>query len=436
LDDRSHGNTMEQHTGADVRVAITGIGLVTPLGISTAENVERSSKGDSAIHPLHSFDVRGHSCTAAAYVPPLDIVPSLRFPKNHKFMNHSVVCAMQAAREAIEQSGIVLEKLDPTRVAIYTGSGQTGIEYENYFPALEAAWDGNAGMDFKDVGGMPSHLIDRYIVVRTLANSGLALLSTEFGIRGPSGNSVQSDTASAQALEFAYYDLVEGRCELALAGGYDSLLGISSFLSYQKAGLLSPSAPHEAYRPFDQRRDGLILGAGAGFFVLERHEDAVARGADILGELCGVGCAMDTSDANMPVRTPKPLQGAVRQAMTATALDFVVARGIGTKEADHREAESLSALLGNDVPVTALKSQTGYLGAATAAVELGIGLSCARQGFVPPIARHVSADPDCALNLVCHQPRSLAPDRARLGLFLSYSWGGQVAAIAARAISP
>jgi 3-oxoacyl-(acyl-carrier-protein) synthase len=424
---------MERHMVAYSRVAITGIGLVTPLGLSCAENVRRSRLGDSSIGPIHSFDVTGHSCTSAAYVPEFDIAAWLRFPKNHKFMNHSVLCAMQAAREAIGQSRVDFEKLDSTRVAIYTGSGQTGIEYENYFPALAAAWNGNPEMDFKNLGGMPSHLIDRYIVLRTLANSGLALLSTEFGISGPSGNSVQTDTASAQALEFAYYDLVEGRCDLALAGGYDSLLGVSNFLAYQKAGLLSPSAPDEAYRPFDRRRDGLVLGAGAGFFVLERWENAQARGAVILGELAGAGSAMDTSGANTLAHGAEGLRGATAQALEGATADFVVARGIGTQEEDRRETESISMLLGSDIPVTALKSQTGYLGAATSAVELGLGLCCARQGFLPPIARHTAADPDNHLNLVAGQSRPLE-NVAPLGLFLSYSWSGQVAAIAARAI--
>jgi len=429
------GNTpVSNSTGARTgRVAITGIGLVTPLGLSTAEHVERSYKAESGIGPIHTFEVEGHACTAAAYVPAFDLVSSLRFPKNHKFMNHSVICAMRAAREALEQSRVDLEKEDPARVAIYTGSGQTGIEYENYFQALAAAWNGNAEMDFKDLGGMPSHLIDRYIVLRTLSNSGLALLSTEFGIKGPSANSVQSDTASAQALEFSYCDLMEGRCDVALAGGYDSLLGVSSFLSYEKAGLLSGSAPDQAYRPFDQRRDGLVLGAGAGFLVLERWEHAEARGAQVLGELCGIGCAMET-DESKATRNPETLKGVLHAAIAPEDIDFVIARGIGTREEDHREAESISELLGTEIPVTALKSQTGYLGAATAAVELGLGLSCARRGFVPAIARHAAADPDCALNLVAHQARPLGQDGWRLGLFLSYSWGGQVAAVAARAI--
>src|SRR5690242_11263792 len=118
---------------APARVAITGVGLVTPLGLSTAVNLENCRAGQSAIGAIHSFEVEGHSCRAGAYVPEFDLSQVLRFPKNEKFMNHSVRCAMQAAREAIESSGIDSAKLDPVRMALYAGSGQTSIEYQEYF---------------------------------------------------------------------------------------------------------------------------------------------------------------------------------------------------------------------------------------------------------------------------------------------------------------
>lgn len=413
------------------RVAITGVGLVTPLGLSAAENLERSGAGQSAIGPIHSFEVEGHCCRAGAYVPEFDLENVLRFPKNCKFMSHSVRCAMQAAREAVDASGIQLAKLDPVRIALYTGSGQTGIEYEEYFQALAAAWDGRA-MDFKYVGGLPSHLIDRYIVLRTLANGGLGLLSTEFGIQGPNGNIVQTDTASAQALSCAYQELVEHRCDAALAGGHDSLLIVSNFLAYEKAGLLSGSDPAEAYRPFDRRRDGLVLGSGSGFLVMERWEDAEARGANIVGELCGVGCAAETSESDGRGWNAETLRTAMSEALNDECIDFVVGRGIGTIEDDACEAEAIATVVATGVPVTALKSQTGYLGAATAAVELGLGLLCARRGLIPPIARHTAREPECQLDLVCGEPRPIER-RQPLGLFLSRSWGGQVAAISARA---
>src|SRR5580704_3085487 len=389
------------------RVAITGIGLVTPLGLSAAENVARSSRGESAIGPARAIDVEGHPATAMAAVPDFELEPSLRFPKNFKFMSRAVQFAMRAAREAIDQSCLDPGKLDATRVGIQVGSGQTGVEYDHFFPSLMMAWSEDREMDYKYLGGLPSHLIDRYICLRTLANGGLALLSTEFGIRGANGNFTQKDTASALALNAAYLDLLEGRCDVSSAGGYDSLATPGNFLAYEQAGLLSHADPAVAYRPFDEPADGLVLGGGAGFLVLERWEHAVERGAAILGEFCGAGSAMGANEQWRPAWTPETICQAAHQALGDALPDFVVAAGLGTAAEDRCEAAALAAIGGARTPVTALKSQTGYMGAGTAAVELGLGLLCARQGFVPAIARHTQAAADGALDLVSSAARSV-----------------------------
>jgi 3-oxoacyl-(acyl-carrier-protein) synthase len=418
------------------RVAITGVGLVTPLGLSAAENVARSRFGESGIGPARAFAVDGHPAQALATVAGFELEPFLRFPKNYKFMGRAVQFAMRAAHEAIHQSGIDPRKMDPSRVGIHVGSGQTGVEYDHFFPSLIMAWDAGREMDYKYLGGLPSHLIDRYICLRTLANGGLALLSTEFGIRGPNGNFTQKDTASAQALQAAYLDLLEERCDVAVAGGYDSLATTGNFLAYEQAGLLSHADPAEAYRPFDNQADGLVLGEGAGFLVLERWEHAVERGAAILGEFSGAGSAMGTNAQWRPAWTAETICQAARQALGDARPDFVVASGLGTVKEDRAEAAALAALAVGDAhrtPVTALKSQTGYLGAGTAAAELGLGLLCARQGFVPPIARHTQSGPHVALDLVSRTARRIEQAEP-LGLFLSCSWGGAVAALAARVI--
>ena len=415
------------------RVAITGIGLVTPLGLSAAENVARSCRGESAIGPARAFSVEGHPAQALAAVPDFELERFLRFPKNYKFMGRSVQFAMRAAREAIGQSGLEFGKMDAARVGIQVGSGQTGVEYDHFFPSLMMAWDAGREMDYKYLGGLPSHLIDRYICLRTLANGGLALLSTEFGIRGPNGNFTQKDTASAQALEAAYLDLLEGRCGVAVAGGCDSLATPGNFLAYEQAGLLSHAEAAEACRPFDAEGGGLALGEGAGFLVLELWEHAEQRGATILAEMCGAASAMSAIERWRPAWTVEAICDAARGALQGAQPDFVVAAGMGTAEEDACESAALRALVGDRVPITALKSLTGYMGAGTGAMEVGLGLLCAREGFVPAIARHRHARPDCGLDLVAGQARAL-PDGAGAGLFLSCSLGGEVAAIAARAI--
>jgi 3-oxoacyl-[acyl-carrier-protein] synthase II len=372
-----------------------------------------------------------------ASVAGFELEPFLRFPKNYKFMGRAVQFAMRAAHEAIGQSGIDPRKMDAARVGIQVGSGQTGVEYDHFFPSLIMAWDAGREMDYKYLGGLPSHLIDRYICLRTLANGGLALLSTEFGIRGPNGNFAQKDTASAQALQASYLDLLEDRCDVALAGGYDSLATTGNFLAYEQAGLLSHLDPAEAYRPFDSRADGLVLGEGAGFLVLERWAHAMQRGATILGEFLGAGSAMGVNEQWRPAWTAETVCRAARQALGDARPDFVVAAGLGTVEEDRCEAAALAALAapgGRRAPVTALKSQTGYMGAGTAAAELGLGLLCARQGFVPAIARHAHPGLHEALDLVSGAARQIAEPEP-LGLFVSCSWGGAVAALAARAMS-
>jgi 3-oxoacyl-[acyl-carrier-protein] synthase II len=413
------------------RVAITGVGLVTPLGLTAAENVARCCRGESGIGPAQAFPVEGHAAQAMAGVAPFELEPFLRFPKNYKFMGRAVQFAMRAAREALDQSGIDAAKLDASRIGIHVGSGQTGVEYDDFFPSLIMAWDAGREMDYKYLGGLPSHLIDRYICLRTLANGGLALLSTEFGIRGPNGNFTQKDTASAQALTAAYLDLLEDRCDVVVAGGYDSLATPGNFLAYEQAGLLSHADPTVAFRPFDAQGDGLVLGEGAGFLVLERWDHATGRGAAILGEFAGTGSAMGVEERWRPAWSEETIRRAVCQAAGNSKPNFVVAAGFGTPQEDRSESAALEALFGAGTPVTALKSHTGYMGAGTAAAEIGIGLLCARQGCVPPIARH--GENPHRLDLVTGDPRPLSQAQP-LGVFVSCSWGGAVVALSASAI--
>ena len=412
-------------------IVITGIGVAVPAGIGSETVAARALRGESGIGPLRRLGNLGHACRAGGEVPPFDLSASLRVPKNIKFMSRPVECAVLAASEAVARAG-GLTDVDPSRFGIYTGSGQTGLEPSEFFAALEIAETGDEALTYKNLGGRASRLVDRYWSLRTLSNAGLALLAAEFSARGPCNNFVQGDTASAQALAAAFFDLREGRADIVLAGGYDCLLTPSSYLAYERAGLLSSSDPERAHRPFDRDRDGLVLAEGAAFVVLERRADAEARGATILAELLGVGVAQAVDDR------PSPIAGtdAARLAIAAADLlepDLVVAHGIGTRGDDAREARMLADLGFSATPVTAMKGLTGYLGAASAAVELCIAVLTARLGAVPPVARFETADADCNLDLVADQPRQLERDTPTV-LVLSWSWSGQCSAVAACAL--
>jgi 3-oxoacyl-[acyl-carrier-protein] synthase II len=364
-------------------------------------------------------------------VAPFDLSPSLRLPKNAKFMSRSVECAVLAAGEALACAGSLADT-DPRRIAVYTGSGQTGLEPAEFFAAMELAETGDACATYRNLGGRASRLVDRYWSLRTLSNAGLGLLAAEFSARGPCNNFVQGDTASAQALAAGYFDLLEDRCDVALAGGYDCLLTPSTYLAYERAGLLSPSPPKRAHRPFDRERDGLVLGEGAAFVVLERRSGAEARGATIIARLLGVGLAQGIDDRPLPKIARDAAQMAIRDAADNLQPDMVIAHGIGTREDDAREAAMLADLGFDRTPVTAMKGLTGYLGAATAVAELCIGVLAARRRAIPPVARLEMPDEGCPLDLVTAAARALDTETPSL-LALGWSWTGQCSVLAARA---
>jgi 3-oxoacyl-(acyl-carrier-protein) synthase len=413
-------------------IVITGIGLVVPAGIGADTVTRRALRGESGIGPLRRLGNLGPGCIAGGEVPAFDLAASLRVPKNIKFMSRSVECAVLAAREAVAQAG-GLDDVDPGRLGIYTGSGQTGLEPAEFFGALEIAETGNEALTYKNLGGRASRLVDRYWSLRTLSNAGLALLAAEFSARGQCNNFVQGDTASAQALAAGFFDLREGRADVVLAGGYDCLLTPSTYLAYQHAGLLSSANPERAHRPFDRERDGLVLAEGAAFVVLERRAHAEARGATMLAELLGAGFAQGIDDRPSPIMSTDAARRAIGDAGEEVKPDVVIAHGIGTRDGDAREAAMLAGLGFTGTPVTAMKGLTGYLGAATAVTELGIGILAARGGAVPPIARFEVADADCALDLVASRPRQIESAPATL-LALNWSWSGQCSAVAACAL--
>ncbi len=408
------------------RIAVTGIGLVTPLGLTASETVDRVLRGESAVSITPASEG-----VAIAQVPEFDVAQFLRTPKNLKLMSRSVRMALLAVREGVLQSCLADSGLASERLGVYVGSGQTGIEYDEFFKALTLAWENDRELDYKYLGGMPTRVLDRYFSLRTLSNSGVGAISTEFGARGPSSNYVQGETASASALYTACQDLMEDRCDAAIVCGYDSLLIPTNVTAFRKIGLLSGNGYLASYTPFNSDRPGMVLGEGAGCLVLERCEAAAARRAPILGEIDGIGMVSQTADTPGFTAPSGDLRDAAEDASQPVLPDFVIARGLGTDADDLAEANALGQFIPRDVPVSAFKGSTGYLGAATAAVELGIGILCARQKLVAPI--HGLSEPDARipLRLAQSQPAPLGTDEPT-GLFFSSTFGGQVAAIAAR----
>lgn len=405
---------------------ITGAGVMLSSGTGSEEAWLSLAHGTNKFGPHQRLNAQALGYSAAAHVAPFDL--ELRRPKNEKFMGASVRIAMKAAAEAVNESKIDLDSLNSERFAIYVGSGHTGLDGTMFFRAMSAA---NAVEDadlWARFGGRPSRLVDPFFGLRTLSNAGAGLLSLEFNAGGPSNNYVQGEVAGAHAIAAALGDLRDDRCDVALAGGFDSLLMTSSLLTFHQAGLLSRQGPETAYRPFDQDRDGLVLGEGAGFLILEREEDVRARGGQALARLVGVGASISLVDRPGPAMCADALRRALEQGRIdlSEEVAFVVARGLGTLDEDAAEARALGDLLRRDMPVTAMKGSTGFLGAATAAVELCLTTRALRQGMVPPIAGLLRPDPNCGVDLVIGAVREIAETKTS-ALCFSHAFSGQTA---------
>jgi 3-oxoacyl-[acyl-carrier-protein] synthase II len=399
-------------------IAITGIGIVTPLGLGCAVNLDRLLAGDSAVRNEIPAGVASCDAIASGRCPDFELSGELRFPKAIKYMSRPVQLAVRAAIEAFESSGLERGQIEPYRMAIYTASGQTGLDYTDFSRAFDYAWGSDQEPDFGLLGGMPCKLIDPYFSLRTLGNGGMALLSTEFGAKGPSGNFVHSDTAAALALQAACVDITEERCDAAIVGGFDSLLHPTSLFALSEAGVLNGDATH-----FGQ----IVPAEGAAFFILERRSDAVERGANIFAEILGIECSLEPPARGSEQSSGRGILQLVRRLpQDCQSLDFAVSPGNGS-------GASVAEAFGAVPVISSVTRATGYLGAATAAVELALGLLSVRQGLVPSVTALEASDDG---GLALYDESSAVLDVANpTGIFFSRSWSGQIAAIVARACS-
>lgn len=429
-------------------VVITGLGLCTALGDTAPETWRALTAGRSGIAAAMPFSPPAGREPAMALAASADRAPDLRIGKLAKFAGRSVACGLRAVQEAVRAARLDEAGMDPMRLAVHTASGQTGLEADEFFPALTAAWTEDPSLDFAALGGRASRLLDPYFSLRTLANGGLALVATEVGARGSSSNHVHADTAGARALRAACLDLSEDRADAAVVAAFDSLAHVSAWLAWERRGLLSRLPAPRAVRPFDTGRDGLVLGEGAAALVLERAETARARGAPILADLLGVGLAATAADLTDP-RSPGQLAWAWRGAFGGRPANpaapapsrgdpaLVVAHGLATREADAVEAALLLDVAPPDVPVTAFKGATGYLGAATALVETGLLVLALQTRSAPPIVGLDEPDPACRIPLVRGRARNLdVPAGGAAGAVCAWSWTGECAVVAVRVAGP
>ena len=419
------------------RVAITGIGLVTPVGNDAPTTWANLLAGRSGAAGIQGFDVRGFSTRIGAEVKNFDAESVIADRKLLKFASRSHRFALVAGGEALRDAGIRPESSTAHRWGFSVGAGMMGVAFgEVEAVHSQCVQDGHFNPDGLLEAKFPA---DPIAFCRGQTNAGLALLTRHFGIQGYATAVHTACASGGQAIGTALKVMRRGLSDFMLAGGYDSMLNPVGLSAFCLLGALSTDndTPERASRPFDATRNGFVLGEGAGFLVLEDWGAARKRGARIYAELAGDGNSL--SSYRITDSHPSgdgPIQS-MRQALASAGLqpenvDYVNAHGTSTLMNDRSECAALRAVMGSHierVPVSSTKGCMGHLIAAAGAVEAAVCALAIRDGIAPVSANHVQPDPDCEVMLVRGESRRL-PIRAAISNSLGF--GGSNSSLAFR----
>lgn len=412
------------------RVAITGIGLVTPVGLTAPATWKSLVQGKSGAGPITLFDASGFTARIGAEVKGFDPAQFGIQPKTAKMGSRAHLFALAAAGEALQDAGIHPTQTEPERWAISVGAGMMGITFEHLRQVTAAGTDEGGRFDVSKLSDSGAHG-DPLAFCRSQSNAGLALLAQRFGIQGFATAVHTACASGGQALGTALKTIRRGLADRVLAGGFDGMLSPVGLESFCLLGAVSTDNddPLHASRPFDLTRNGFVLGEGAGFLVLEEWELAKSRGANIYAELAGDGNSLSSyriTDSHPSGDGPiQAMQNALRDAGASPAeVDYINAHGTSTPMNDRGECAAIRAVLGNHADTAATsstKSCMGHLIAAAGAVEAAVCALAIRDRIVPVNANLTSLDPECAVNII----RGSSQERAvSVAMSNSFGFGG------------
>ena len=413
------------------RVAITGVGLVTPLGNDAPSTWDALLAGRSGVAPISRFDASTFPVGIGAEVK--SFAPSSAGPGDRKLLERASrqhLFALAAAREALDDAGIRPSADDAERWGCVAGSGMMGVSFEELVGFhRDLAPEGDVRLE-RLLEREPPRL-DPLEFQRSQPVAGVSLISRAFGIRGRTHTVHTACSSGGQAIGTALELVRRGKVDRALAGGFDSMLNPVGLSAFCVLGALTAGGgdPARASRPFDLGRDGFVLGEGAGFLVLEEWESAERRGARIYAELAGDGNSLSAYRITDSHPSGDGAIQAMRSALEDAGLrpgdiDHINAHGTSTPMNDRSECAAIRAVLGDAadrVLVSSTKSLMGHLIAAAGAVEAGLCALAIQGGVVPENANLREMDPACDLRFVTDGPARL---RVRAALSNSFGFGG------------
>ncbi|HXF68267.1 MAG TPA: beta-ketoacyl-ACP synthase II [Thermoflexus sp.] len=404
-----------------VRVVVTGMGAITPLGNDVETFWQNVVAGRSGVGPITLFDASAMKTRIAAEVR--DFNPEAWFGrKEARRMDRYVQFALAAAQQALRDARLDPAHVDRERVGVVLGTGIGGI-----------------GALVQGVETLMTRGPDRvspFMVPMMLADTAPGMIAIAYGFRGPNMAVVTACASGTNAIGEAMHLIRRGDADVVIAGGAEAAILPISIAAFNVMGAISTrnEEPERASRPFDRTRDGFVMGEGAGILVLERLEHAQARGARIYAEVVGYGASADAYHITAPLENGEGAALAMRRALADAGLsprdvDYINAHGTSTPLNDKSETQAIKAVFGEaayDVPISSTKSMIGHLLGAAGAVEAIVCIRSITDGIIPPTINYEHPDPECDLDYV---PNVARRKPVRVAMSNSFGFGGHNACV-------
>jgi len=400
---------------------VTGVGLVSALGVGTEETWKNILAGRSGIAAITQFDATGFAATIAAEVKDFD---PLRYVEKRevKKMGRFIQFAMASAQMAMEHAGLAIEPGVAERVGVYIGTGIGG------FDVIER--EHTAYMQ----GG--PRKISPFFIPATIANLASGTVSIRWGAKGPNSATCTACSSSAHAIGDSFKLITRCDADAMICGGSEASITPMCVGGFAAMRALSTrnAEPEKASRPFDRDRDGFVVGEGAGILILEELGFAMRRGAPILAEVVGYGMSGDAYHITAPAEDGDGAGRVMRNTLADAKVlpeqvDYINAHGTSTPFGDRVETLAVKKVFGDHaqkLPVSSTKSMTGHLLGGAGGLEAGLTVLAIRDQMIPPTTNYQTPDPECDLDYV---PNEARPAEIEYALSNSFGFGGTNAAL-------
>jgi 3-oxoacyl-[acyl-carrier-protein] synthase II len=423
--DKSNG--IEPNDAPRRRVVITGVGAITPLGLSVAETWQGLLAGRSGIASLTRFDAGSLRTTFAGEVKGFEPANYMD-RKEARRLDLYIQYALAATKEAIADAALQLENEDPARIGAIVGSGIGGVQ---------STLEGHETAQSKGL-----NKVSPFMIPNMLVDSAAGRIAIEHNLHGLNHAVVSACASGTAATGEAYEVVLRGDADVMIAGGSEAALHPTMMAGFDVMGALSRynDDPAGACRPFDTTRDGFVMSEGSAILIVESEEHARARGAHIYAEVIGYGSSNDAYHMAAPHQAGRGAVDAMRMALrkagangvTPNAIDYINAHGTATRYNDIGETMAIKQVLGEhayNVKISSTKSMLGHLLAGAGAIEAIVCAKVIENGIIPPTINLNDQDPDCDLN---YTPLVARPADVAVTLSNSFGFGGHNACIMLR----